>query len=71
MVYERNAKYVPRPDGTPDGTAGPKIAHIDRIEWHIIPDAATVAAALQTGEIDWWLTPNADLLPLLRKQHNG
>ena len=25
-------------------------------------------AALQNGEIDWWLTPNADLLPLLQQQ---
>ncbi|HLJ05145.1 MAG TPA: ABC transporter substrate-binding protein [Acetobacteraceae bacterium] len=70
VVYERNTKYVPRPNGTPSGTAGPKIAHIDRIEWHIIPDPSTVAGALQTGEIDWWLTPNADQLPLLKKQRN-
>ncbi len=70
VVYERNTKYVPRPNGTPDGTAGPKIAHIDRIEWHIIPDPATVAAAVQRGEIDWWLVPQADLLPLLRKQRS-
>ena len=68
VVYERNTNYVPRPNGTPDGTAGPKIAYIDRIEWHIIPDPGTVAAALQNGEIDWWLVPQADLLPLLRKQ---
>ena len=69
VVYERNARYVPRPNGTSSGTAGPKIAYIDRIEWHIIPDASTVAGALQTGEIDWWLTPTADQLPLLTKQH--
>ena len=70
VVYQRNTKYVPRPNGKPDGTAGPKIAHIDRIEWHIIPDPSTVAAAVQRGEIDWWLVPQADLLPLLRKQQN-
>jgi peptide/nickel transport system substrate-binding protein len=68
VVYERNQHYVPRPDGKPEGTAGPKIAHIERIEWRIIPDPATVAGALQTGEIDWWLVPQADLLPLLRPQ---
>jgi peptide/nickel transport system substrate-binding protein len=68
VVYERNEKYVPRTSGTPGGTAGPKIAHIERIEWRIMPDAGTVAAAMQNGEIDWWLTPNADLLPLLKKQ---
>ncbi len=68
VVYERNTKYVPRPNGTPDGTSGPKIAYLDRIEWHIIPDPSTVAGAVQRGEIDWWLVPQADLLPLLRKQ---
>jgi peptide/nickel transport system substrate-binding protein len=68
VVYQRNEKYVPRRDGTPDGTAGPKRAYVERIEWQIIPDAATVAAAMQKGEIDWWLTPNADLLPLLKQQ---
>jgi peptide/nickel transport system substrate-binding protein len=68
VVYERNTSYVPRPNGTPDGTAGPKVAYFDRIEWHIIPDPSTVAAAVQTGEIDWWLVPQADLLPRLRRQ---
>jgi peptide/nickel transport system substrate-binding protein len=68
VVYERNTSYVPRPNGTPDGTAGPKVAYFDRIEWHIIPDPSTVAAALQSGEIDWWLVPQADLLPHLRRQ---
>jgi peptide/nickel transport system substrate-binding protein len=66
-VWERFADYVPRADGEPSGTAGPKIANFDRIEWRIIPDAGTVAAALQKGELDWWLTPDADLLPILRK----
>ena len=66
VVYERFAGYVPRSGGTPSGTAGPKVAHLDRIEWHIIKDPSTVAAAMQQGEIDWWLTPDADLLPLLK-----
>lgn len=67
VVYERFADYVPRSDGTPTWTAGPKIVHFDRVEWHIIPDAGTATAALQTGEIDWWENPGNDLLPLLRK----
>ncbi len=66
-VYEKFAGYVPRPDGKPEGSTGPKIAYIDRIEWHTIPDPATAAAALQSGEIDWWEQPTGDLLPLLRK----
>ena len=66
IVYERNRQYVPRADGSASGIAGPKIAHFDRIEWHIISDPGTAAAALQQGEIDWWQSPSADLLPLLR-----
>ena len=66
-VYERFAGYVPRTDGPPAGTAGPKIAYFDRVEWHTIPDAATAAAALQSGEVDWWEQTTGDLLPLLRK----
>lgn len=66
-VYHRFDGYVPRPDGRPSFTAGPKIAHIERVEWHTIPDAATAAAALQAAEIDWWEQPTADLLPLLRQ----
>ena len=68
VVYERSNAYVPRSDGTADGTAGPKIAHFDRVVWRIIPDPATVAAALQQQEIDWWLSPDADFLPLLHRQ---
>jgi peptide/nickel transport system substrate-binding protein len=66
-VYLRNPTYVPRPDGTPSFTAGPKIVHIERVEWIVIPDAATAAAAMQSGEMDWWEVPTFDLLPLLRR----
>ena len=66
-VWERFADYVPVASGTPDGTAGPKVAYLDRIEWHTTPDPATAAAALQAGETDWWEYASADLLPLLRK----
>ncbi len=66
-VYEKFAGYVPRPSGTPSFCAGPKIVHIDRVEWHTIPDAATAAAALQAAEIDWWEQPTPDLIPLLRR----
>jgi peptide/nickel transport system substrate-binding protein len=67
VVYERFSDYVPRSDGVTEGTAGPKIAYFDRIEWCILPDASTAAAALQTGEVHWWELPSADMLPLLRR----
>jgi peptide/nickel transport system substrate-binding protein len=66
-VYERFAGYVPRPDGTPDWTAGPKIVKIDRVEWVVIPDASTAASALSTGQVDWWQEPALDLVPSLRR----
>ncbi|MET4385112.1 peptide/nickel transport system substrate-binding protein [Bradyrhizobium sp. F1.4.3] len=66
LVYTRFDGYVPRPDGTPSLLAGPKIAHFDRVEWQVIPDPATAAAALQQGEIDWWDQPIVDLLPKLK-----
>ena len=49
VVYERFAGYVPRSSGVASGTAGPKVAHFDRIEWRIIPDEATVAGATADG----------------------
>jgi peptide/nickel transport system substrate-binding protein len=70
VVYERNEAYVPRSGGSPDWTSGPKVAHFDRVEWNVIPDAATAMAALQSGEVDWWEQPTFDLLPLLHKADN-
>ena len=49
VVYARNPDYVPVPNGTPSMTAGPKVVHFDRVEWKIIPDASTAAAALLPG----------------------
>ena len=69
-VYEKFAGYVPRSSGTPSFAAGPKIVRIDRVEWVTLPDAATAAAALQAGEVDWWEQPQPDLLPLLRRNRN-
>ena len=65
VVYARNADYAPREDGTTSFTAGPKRANFDRVEWQVISDQGTAAAALQNGEVDWWETPTADLWPLL------
>jgi peptide/nickel transport system substrate-binding protein len=70
MVYEKFAGYKPRESGTASWTSGPKVANFDRVIWQIIPDSATAAAALQSGEIDWWETPPNDYLPVLRKDPN-
>ncbi len=70
VVYERNPAYVPRPDGTPSFTAGPKIVHIDRVEWTFVPDASTSAAAMSNGEYDWWEQPSLDLVGSLEKDRS-
>lgn len=66
VVYEKFAGYVPRKGGKASGSAGPKIAHFDRVEWHVIPDGSTAVNALINGEVDWVQNPAVDLLPLLR-----
>ena len=70
IVYERHPKYVPRSDGVVSLTSGPKRAYFDRVEWKIITDAATSAAALQQGEIDWWEQPTPELRALFAKDKN-
>ena len=66
VVYERFQEYQPR-QGAASFTAGGKVAAFDRVEWTVIPDSATAAAAMQSGEMDWWENPPADLLPLLKR----
>jgi peptide/nickel transport system substrate-binding protein len=66
VVYERNAAYQPRQEPS-SFMAGGKVPHLGRIEWHVLPDPATAAAALRSGEVDWWEAPPADLLPMLAR----
>jgi len=69
VAYEKFAGYKPR-EGTPSWTSGAKVAHFNRVEWHIIPDTATASAALQSGEVDWWEQVQADLIPMLKTNKN-
>jgi peptide/nickel transport system substrate-binding protein len=62
VVYERFADYRPRADGQIAWSGGPKLVHFDRVEWTVMPDAATKAAALTNGEMDWWENPPNDLI---------
>ena len=70
VVYAKFDKYRPRADGVTACTAGPKIVHFDRVEWNVIPDIATAAAAMQRGEADWWEQPSFDLMPMMAKDPN-
>jgi peptide/nickel transport system substrate-binding protein len=67
VAYARFEGYVPRPEGVAAWTSGPKHVHLDRVEWQVTPDPAAAAAALQTGEVDWWEQPTADLQGVLRR----
>ncbi|GAN48166.1 ABC transporter substrate-binding protein (plasmid) [Methylobacterium radiotolerans] len=66
VVYDRNPDYRPREDGPVSWVAGPKRVHFERVEWQVMPDPGTAAAALQNGEVDWWENPISDLVPTLQ-----
>ena len=67
VIYEKFNEYVPRKDGVARNTAGPKIAHVTDIKWHVINDRATAVAALQNNEVDGIEAIDNDFLPILRK----
>lgn len=66
VVYVKNTDYVPRKEA-PSWGAGGKVVKVDRVEWIYIPDSATAAAALNTGEVDWWQQLPVDLVPVVAK----
>jgi peptide/nickel transport system substrate-binding protein len=67
VVYKKFAGYVPRPGGVGSFTAGPKVVHIDRVEWQVIPDPSTALSALMNGEVDWWQSITPDQIPMLKR----
>jgi len=69
VVYERNPHYVPRGE-PPSGAAGGKHVYLDRVVWRYIPDPATVSAALEAGEIDFWSFPPLDFVARLERNPN-
>ncbi len=68
-VFKKFDGYQPRAEAA-DWLSGGKRMMFDRIEWLILPDDATKAAALQNGEVDWWENPIPDLVPLLKRNRN-
>src|SRR5215831_15382782 len=67
VVFEKNPDYIPRPNGTPSFSAGPKVVYIDRVVWNFVQDPSTASAALAQGEVDWWENPTIDLVPQLKR----
>jgi peptide/nickel transport system substrate-binding protein len=68
-MFEKFADYQPRQEKA-SWLSGGKNVLVDRVEWVVMPDPATAAAALQNGEVDWWENPITDLVPLLKKNRN-
>jgi peptide/nickel transport system substrate-binding protein len=68
-VFEKFVDYKPRQEPASWLAGGRRIAP-DRIEWIVIADQATAAAALQSGEVDWLELPLPDIVPTLRKNRN-
>ena len=66
VVYAKFTDYVPRKEA-PSWAAGGKLVKVDRVEWRYIPDSATAAAAINSGEVDWWQQMPPDLIPVLSK----
>lgn len=64
VVYERFEDYIPR-DEPSSFAAGGKVVHVDRVEWHYLPDHATAVAALNAGEVDFFENPPIDLIVAL------
>ncbi|MBM3570095.1 MAG: ABC transporter substrate-binding protein [Alphaproteobacteria bacterium] len=64
VVYDRNPAYVPRAEPA-SGIAGGKRVMLDRVIWNIMPDAQTAAAALMSGEIEFFEVPPIDILGTL------
>ncbi|MBN8871421.1 MAG: ABC transporter substrate-binding protein [Rhodospirillales bacterium] len=67
VAYEKFDRYTPRAE-PPSWASGGKVAHFARVEWNVIPDPGTAAAAMQRGEADWWERPFNDLLPVLLRE---
>ncbi|HEX3954392.1 MAG TPA: ABC transporter substrate-binding protein [Stellaceae bacterium] len=69
VAYRKNANYKPRAEAA-DGYSGGKIVHVERVEWTVMPEAGTAAAALTTGEMDYWTNPAPDLVAQLGADPN-
>ena len=69
QAYAQFEGYIPGAEPQ-QWTAGAKVAHFERLEWLIIPDASTAAAALRSGEGDRIELVQRDLPPLLTPDAN-
>jgi len=68
-IFDRNPNYRPRPE-PPDGLAGGKLVHLDRVDLVSMPDQGTRVAALRTGELDLLEVVPFDSITLLQRDPN-
>lgn len=67
VTLARNEDYrTPGPEADHDG-----VAHLDRIEWRFIPDAATRYAALTSGEVQVIDNPQPDAIVAAQQEGSG
>jgi peptide/nickel transport system substrate-binding protein len=69
VVYDKNADYVPRSE-PPSGTAGGKVVKVDRVEYKVIPEAATQANAIIAGEVDFLDQAAIDIIPTVERNRD-
>jgi peptide/nickel transport system substrate-binding protein len=68
-AFEKFTDYVPREEAA-SWLAGGKRIGVDRIEWIMVSDPAAAAAALPSGEADWWEPVPPAFVPALRADRN-
>jgi peptide/nickel transport system substrate-binding protein len=69
LAYERFSPSQPRAAARVGFTAGPKVAHFDRVEWLTL-DLFSASAALRSGEVDWWEVPLNDQAQALSRNRD-
>lgn len=65
-AYVRNEAYVPRAEPA-SGTAGAKIAQVDRVEWIYFRKPNDARRALVRGKVDIWENPPPSLTAKLKR----
>ena len=66
VIYDKFKDYVPRAEKA-SGFAGGKVVKVDRVEYRVIPDSATVFAAFNAGEVDFLDQTAIDLVQTVEK----
>ena len=65
-VYVRNEAYVPRSEPA-SGTAGGKVANVDRVKWRYYRMPNDARKALRRGKVDIWENPTPAVLAKLAR----